>query len=364
MRLLMALGALALLTACDDAGSEAEAATEPTPPAVRLTVAQPRAALQGRTFVGRVEPLRTVELSFELSGQLIALNAQAGETLPKGAVVAELDPAGFELALRRAEARRDLAQREFDRASDLTARGAAPQAREDETVAELRLAEVEYDAARRDLALTTMTAPFDMLVTRRLIDAFSYVTPQNPILRVQDVSELRVAISVPEDLIRFAREPGAFEAQARLSALGGEVFPLTLREIVTEADDVAQTYRVSFALQAPPDAGVLPGMTATVGVAPLMQGAAALPVIPLSALDGDGPDGPRVWVYDPEDGAVRPRPVRVELPQGDLITVTEGLAVGETVVSAGLRRLADGRRVRPMADDLARAPGRQAGQDR
>jgi RND family efflux transporter MFP subunit len=357
MRLLMALGALALLTACDNPGAEAEAATEPTPPAVRLSVAQPRAALQSRTFVGRIEPLRTVELSFELSGQLIALNAQAGETLPRGAVLAELDPAGFELALRRAEARRDLAQREYDRASDLTARGAAPQSRADETVAELRLAEVEYDAARRDLALTRMTAPFDMLVTRRLIDAFSYVTPQNPILRVQDVSELRVAISIPEDLIRFAREPGNFEARARLSALGGEIFPLTLREIVTEADDVAQTYEVSFALETPQGAGVLPGMTATVSIAPRMQGAAALPVIPLSALDGDGPEGARVWVYDPDAGTVRSRTVRVELPQGDLVTVTEGLAVGETVVSAGLRRLDEGRSVRPMADDLAQNSG-------
>lgn len=350
MRLVLTLAAISLLAACDGAAPETAATGDDTPPIVRLSVAEPRAALQSRTFVGRVEALRTVELAFELSGQLIELNAAAGETLPKGALVAALDPTGFDLALRRAQARRDLAQQGFDRASDLAARGAAPQSRADETVAELRLAEVEYDAARRDLALARMTAPFDMLVTRRLIDAFSYVTPQTPILRVQDVSELRVAISVPEDLIRFAREPGNFDARARLSALGGEVFPLTLREIVTEADDVAQTYEISFALDGAEGAGVLPGMTATVSIAPRMQGAAALPVIPLSALDGDGPDGPRVWVFDRDSGTVAPRAVQIDLPQGETITVREGLAVGETVVSAGLRRLEQGRRVRPMAD--------------
>ncbi|TVQ55970.1 MAG: efflux RND transporter periplasmic adaptor subunit [Rhodobacteraceae bacterium] len=331
----------------------APATAEPPAATVRLHEVGAGAGAGARRFVGRVEPLRTVELSFEVSGQMVEIPVRSGEIVPQGGLIAAIDPEDFTLALREAEARRDLAQLEFDRARDLTSRGAAPQSRRDEAVAELRLAEVAYDVAARNIRLTRIAAPFDALVARRLVDAFSYVTPEAPVVRVQDVSEMRVAISAPEDLIPLVRDPGAFSAVARLAALPGEPIPLELREFVTEADPVAQTYEIVFALTGGRDPRVLPGMTATVEIRPKGLDAGRAPVIPATAVDADGEDGFRVWLFEPEAdgtgaGVVRPRTVRLGLAEGDGVPVLEGLAAGEVIVSAGVSRLREGMRVRPM----------------
>jgi RND family efflux transporter MFP subunit len=347
--LALALAAPLLLAGCfEDADAADAAAVSPDVPTVRLATVGEAASFDTRRFVGRVEARSTVDLAFQLTGEIVDLAVRQGEIVPQGGRIAGLDPTDYRLALDRAEANRDLAEAEFNRARDLVERGAAPEARLDQTRADLALAEVEIRSAERNIGLTTIEAPFDALITRRLTDAFAYVTPGTPVVRVQDVTEMRVVISVPEDLIWLAGQPETFTAGARLTALPELAFPLVLREFATEADAVARTYEVSFAIDAPRDPRVLPGMTATVE---LRANGAAAPAgfeLPVAAIDPNGSDGFQVWVFDPEAGTVAPRAVTLGLPDADRVPVLEGLEPGEQVVAAGVGRLVPGQRVRPL----------------
>lgn len=300
-----------------------------------------------RRFIGRIEALRTVDLSFQLTGQMTELTVGAGDVLHRGTLIAALDPADFDLTLREARARLELARLEYDRAADLAARGVAAEARKEEAIAALQLAEVAFDAAERNISLTRIEAPFTALVARRLIDSFTYVTPQNPVVRVHDVSELRVVISLPEDLIGTVRSPELFDAEARLAALPGETFDIELREFATEADPVAQTYEVSFAILGDRDLRILPGMTATV-VIRANGGVEHPPSIPLSAVDGNGAAGFQVWVFDDALGTVTPRPVTLGLPNGDSVRVLEGVARGDRIIASGVQFMRAGAPVRPF----------------
>lgn len=345
---LVALLLAALPAAAQTDAARPDAARTDAPPAtVRLFTVEPPNGAAVRRFVGRVEAKRTVDLSFQRPGLLVDLPVTTGDALPEGALLAALDTADFELALRRTEARLKLTRSELERSSDLADRGAGTQSRLDVAEAEAALAEVDHDDARRALELTRITAPFDALVARRLVDAFTYVTPQVPVVRVQDVSELRAVISVPESLVGVSRTPGAFRATARLAALPDETFALELREFITEADPVAQTYEVAFALPVPRDPRILPGMTATVEIRATLPGAGAGPLVPATAVDTR--DGFHVWVHDADTGTVQPQAVQLGLPQGDLFPVLEGLNGGETLVAAGVSRLQPGQRVRAMA---------------
>jgi RND family efflux transporter MFP subunit len=343
--LALALVAPLLLAACfDDA-----AASDPEPgvPTVRLVTAGAASAIDSRRFVGRIEPLSVVDLAFQLPGEIVDLPVVQGTVVPEGGTIAALDPAAYELALTRARASLALAEAEYARARDLVERGAAPEARLDQTVADRALAAVGVDSAERDLRLTRIAAPFDALITRRLVDVHSYVTGGTAVVRVQDVTEMRVTISVPEDLVWLARSPESFTAGARLAALPEVVLPLRLREFVTEPDRVAQTYEVSFAIDAPRDPRVLPGMTATVEIRANAAGGASAEV-PLGAVDPDGAEGFQVWVYDAATGTVEPRPVALGLPDETSVPVLDGLAEGERIVAAGVAQLVAGQRVRPL----------------
>ena len=332
-----------LLAGCDKGGA-AVAETE-APRTVRIVEVGEAAAIDRRGFVGRVEDLRTVDLAFQVEGELVALPPIEGETLEQGALLAALDPEDFALALERAEAELQLAGADYQRSRDLFARGAVPEARRDQDRAAFRLAEVARDRAARDLRLTRITAPFEALMARRLVDEHAYVTPDRPVLRVHDVTEMRVVISVPEDLVALVRSSGGFTAEARLTAAPDVAFPLTLREFAAEADGVAQSYDVSFAIDAPLDPRVLPGMTATVLVSINGKVAEGATEVPLAAIDTNGAEGFQVWVIDPESREVQPRPVTLGLPGDATATVLDGLEPGEAIVAAGVAQLSPGQRV-------------------
>jgi multidrug efflux pump subunit AcrA (membrane-fusion protein) len=59
------------------------------------------------------------------------------------------------------------------------------------------LAEIALRAARAALADATLTAPFDALVAARLIPPQSIVEPGQPLIRLHDMSEVRVEIDLP-----------------------------------------------------------------------------------------------------------------------------------------------------------------------
>jgi RND family efflux transporter MFP subunit len=324
--------------------SVAPVATAPVSLPVRTETVIETPALTARRFIGRLEPASTVDIAFQVAGQILEILPEEGQRVAAGSTIARLDPVDYQLGLSRAEAVLKLARSEEARVAELVARKVAPEAELDRARAELAQAEVAFDQARRALEQTTIEAPFDALVARRLAEPFANTSPAAPVLRLQDVSRLYVAVSLPEDLAQLARsQPEAFEAVARFPALPDLAVPVMLDRFVTEADPVAQTYLVKLALNAP-DPRLLPGMTATVEVRPRLASAAVS--VPVSAVDTASGASPRIWVVD-ADGTVQPREVELGLPQGDRVVVTRGLSPGEKVVTAGWGQLTAGAAVHP-----------------
>ncbi|MBA2778925.1 efflux RND transporter periplasmic adaptor subunit [Billgrantia kenyensis] len=325
---------------------------EPAVRVVKLQEVGEHTLIPSRRFVGRVEALRTVDLSFRVGGQLVEVPRRQGETIGQGQTVARLDSTDYELAVRRAEAEYQLARREMERARPLLDNNSISQSAFDEIRTHYELAEVQRDSARQDLSYTAIEAPFDALVTRRLVENHSNVQPNTAIVRVQDVTELRVRINVPETLVRHVVSPERFEVEAELLSAPGERFPLEYREHVTEADDVAQTYQVEFAIPDHEAVGAMPGMTAAVSVTLIDVIEHGALHIPAAALDTDNEGNFRVWVYRDEDQRVEPRQVLVGQLHGDTVPVLAGLQRGERIVAAGAHLLYEDARVRPMEATL------------
>lgn len=350
--LLATLGGLALATVpvhnlSLQGGHGVEAASPPDArqslPVLIVEVAD-APVMTSRRFVGQVEPTRTVDIAFQVSGQITEMLTEEGMRVAAGTAIARLDPEDYRLALERAKAVLALADAEYERVLELVDRSVAPAAQLDRAHAELRQAEVAVDQATRQLGQTVIHAPFEALLARRFSETWANVTPEVPVLRLQDVSELLVTVSLPEAMAMHARSaPEAFEAVARFPALPDMELPLKLVRFVTEADPVAQTYTVKLALQEGDDR-ILPGMTATVEIS--VPTAQAEFLVPVSSVDTTSDAEPRVWVVH-ENSTVSPRTVALGLPQVERIEVLEGLAPGERVVAAGWRKLTDGARVHP-----------------
>ncbi|MGM0633126.1 MAG: efflux RND transporter periplasmic adaptor subunit [Pseudomonadota bacterium] len=347
-RISMAILALVVLTACG--GETAEEAGQPTTVArtVKLETVGERPQAGTRRFVARIEPLNTVDLAFQTGGRIETMPAREGSVAEAGSLLAELETIDYRLALRQAEASLALARQQHERNQRLAPREAVSEAALQRSRAELERSTVAHEQARRNLSLTRLEAPFDALVSQRLVDPFTQVQAGNAVLRLQDISELRVSIGVPEDLMYTLDNTDRLQARLRLATWPDRSFEIHYREHSTQPDPVAQTYELLFALPRQEGINILPGMTGTVTVSVLEE--AALPGInvPVAALDMRQAPQMLVWVLDEEAGTVHPQDVETGTLGGDRVAIQSGLEPGDTIVTAGAHLLQEGMKVTPM----------------
>ncbi|MCH8541980.1 MAG: efflux RND transporter periplasmic adaptor subunit [Alcanivorax sp.] len=333
-----------MLSACGGPPDDDEAGVRP----VRVLVIGEDEGITSRRFVGRVDAVSTVDLSFQVGGRITELPVQQGAVVAAGNLIAALDPADYRLAVRESEVQLEQARRDLERNRTLLERGTVSPSAFDQAKTQHDLAEVALDNARRNLSYARITAPFDALITRRLVDRYTNVQPNTTVVRVQDVTELRVHINVPEHLVRISDETSLFDVTAHFSQHPDMHFPLTYREHETEPDAVTQTYQVSFGMPRPETFNVLPGMTVTVEIRTRDALEDAIVQVPVGALDMQADGSFRVWLYDDESGTVSPRDISVGQLGLDQAAVLSGLSPGDTVVTAGTVFLRDGMRVRPF----------------
>ena len=340
--------AVLALAACDDgASAEQEAAAEPEARPVRVLTVKPHAATEVRHFPGRVQAAQASEVSFQVSGKLADFPVREGSTVEQGEVIAALDPTDYRIAVREAEVQVDRLAKDLERKRILRADGHVAQAVLDEAQAQYDLAAARLDQARQNLAYTTLTAPYRALLASRLVDTFTNIQAGQPVALLQDVSTLDVRVNVPERLMAQVQHDDVARITATLSARPDRRFPLTLKEVATEPDAQTRTYPVTFTMTPPDDIAVLPGMSATVTAEVTEPGAGSIRV-PAGALVATADGSFQVWVVDPQDKTVQPRPVRPGTTAGNEVIILDGLSGGETIVSAGASFLAEGQRVRPQ----------------
>ncbi len=335
----------------------AAACSAPEPPAAepvraaRIEAALPAQSAAVRVFVGRVEPRLSVDLAFQVSGRIASFPVSEGEIIEEGALVAGLETQDFERALREARVQQQQARQNLERVTTLHERGIAADAALEDARTAYDLRAVALDNARQNLEYATMPAPFQGLVSRRLVDNFTTVAAGQPVVRLQDVSELRLAIQVPESILALVDETEPAEISARFPFLPDDSFALEFRELVTEPDRASQTYTALFALPNDIPANILPGMTANVRV--IIEPSADVAevggsIIPVTALSPAGQGGFVVWVFDPATSVVHSRQVSVGPVTGEMVRVEEGLSPGEQIVTAGVSALFEGMAVRPL----------------
>ena len=347
--LISLLAPLTLLAACSQP-VETEAPTARRVLVETVATSNPQSRFE---FVGRVEARISVDLAFQVGGQLAELPLAEGQRINAGDLVAQLDLEDFRRAEREARVQLQQARTDLERQQTLFERGIASQAALDSAQTQYDLRSVALETASRNLEYATLTAPFDGLVSRRLVDAFTVVSPGQPVARIQDVSELRLSIPVSEDMVATLSAEDLISVSAAFPFLPDQRFPLEFREMVAEPDNASQTYHAILALPDNLPANILPGMTATVFAEfDRDNGGASEILVPIRAITYTADGSPFVWVFV-EDHVER-RPVETNGVHGESVTILAGLAEGDQIVTAGVNALIDGMAVRAIEGDHAR----------
>jgi RND family efflux transporter MFP subunit len=159
-------------------------------------------------------------------------------------------------------------------------------------------------------------------------------------------------VNVPASVIARSQEAENRKAFVLLDAAPDTRIEATFKSASLLADSTSQTYAVTFTFDPPGNLVVLPGMHATLelGQAQRTTDSQSQRVsVPLSAILSDG-TARYVWIVDQDSMTVSKREVTISDGIGDSAVVTEGLALGETIATAGASYLAEGMQVRPWTD--------------
>ncbi len=287
-----------------------------------------------RQFFGQIAALETVEISFEVGGYLTEIEAQEGSRVSAGTPMAALDLAPFERAVERAELALAQAERAKMRAAELASRnvGSDVLAQDAETARDL--ADVALREAREALADAQIAAPFDGLIADRIATPFSTIQPGQPILRIHNMSEIRVEFDLPERVLSQIGDLSAIRFEGVL-ANSDTPIDLSFREFRAETGRVGQSYTVSLAADTEQSPFLLPGRTIVVSAS--VETAQDTIAVPATAI-ATRPDGSQVVVIVQEtenDGLIaRYQPVEVTSTNGTTFQV-RGLAPSSEIVRIG-----------------------------
>ncbi len=299
---------------------------------------------------GQVRAARRAELSFKVSGPLVALPVEEGQHVKKGDLIAQIQKRDFQTALEEARARALEAEKQFNRYKELYAKKQVSRADYDRYRAARDVARAKLEDAANALKDTTLRAPFAGVIAHRYVENFQKVQAKEPIVSLQDISRIEILVNVPElqmAALKKGKEQG--RVYATFESIAGKKFTLTMKEFSTQADPATQTYQVVFVMDQPKEASILPGMTAMV-TAETTKGVSGKKVILIPAIavmEGSGKQ-PFIWIFDEKTSTVHKQPVKVGRLQGsENIFIEEGLKGGESIVVAGLTQLEEGMKVRP-----------------
>lgn len=320
----LTLAAASLLVACGGA-PERRLAPSPEPPAVTVhAVTVTQLGASGQTVPGVVQARERASLVARLAAPVIALPYREGDTVAKGAVVARLDASALDARVRAAEADLRLAGADRDRYDTLVARQAATPREAEAARARADVAQQMLAAAKSELALTVVRAPFAGRVAARPVNLGDVVVAGQPVLEIEGAGGLEVRATVPAELL-VSLAPGTV-VSAEIDGRADPV-PATVRVVAPSGDPATHRFEVRAELPATP--GVAAGLFARLRVAPEPAATSAALAVPTTALFSRGG---LTGVFVVADGHARLRWVAAGAVHGELTEVRAGLRAGETVV--------------------------------
>jgi len=346
-RVLLVAGLALFLAAC---GQKEEPPVKEVVRPVKIMTIGSSGGGTGLTFPGEVRASKRVDLAFQVAGPLTQLPVEEGQQVKKGALIARILPRDFITNLEKAKAQALEAEQQYIRYKDLYIRKQVSRADFDRYRSARDVARAQQKAAQDALNDTYLKAPFSGVIAVRYVENFEEVQAKQPIVSLQDISQIEILINVPESVIATIKEGGHPEVVARFDTAPGQQFPLTLKEFSTQADPQTQTYQVVLLMPQPDTVHILPGMTAT--VVGTRKGAKDEPIIiPAIAVMEDAGGNAYIWIFNEKDETVQKRKVTVgQMTGSENINITEGLLSGEKVVTAGLTKLREGMKVRIWAE--------------
>ncbi len=309
--------------------------------------------------VGTVIAFNNVVVRSQITGPIINISFRQGQTVHKGDLLAEIDPAPYKAQLDQAIANRDRdqaqlqnAQANLKRYTPLEAKGYATsqlidtqKAQVAQLEAMVKSDEAAIESARVNLGYTRLTAPIDGVTGIRQIDQGNIIHPTdaNGLVSVTQIQPISLIFTLPETTITEIQQEMAQRPVTVLAYSQDDKTQLDQGRLLLIDNQIIQATG-TIRLRA-----TFPNARRLLWPGELVNARLLLRTVPngLRVAAGavqQGPNGSYVYVIGPDESA-QLRGVQVGQISDGQALITSGLNAGETVVVDGQYKLQPGTRV-------------------
>jgi multidrug efflux system membrane fusion protein len=345
--------------------------TATPPPPVRAATIQEKNVTGFERTLGTVVPVATVQITAQVTGQLMTAAFREGQIVHAGDLLFQIDPKPFAAALTQARAAlsRDQASAlsaEHDRArfTALAAQGAASAQQRDQAIAAANSDEATLQSdraavqvAQLNLGYATIRSPITGKTGPILIQPGNLITANNtasPLVTITQIEPIKVSVFLPQaDLPRIEAEMAARTMTMSVNPGAGPPLAAAIDFVGNQVDAKTGTVELR-ATFANTDHRLVPGQYVDAGAA-LADYSHAL-VVPRDAVN-IGPANRYVFVIDGSDRA-HLVPVTVVYDDGVNATIQGNVKAGQRVVVEGQLRVLPDHPVQVLSSPL---PGGRGG---
>ena len=203
--------------------------------------------------------------------------------------------------------------------------------------------------AQERLADRKLLAPFNGEIARRYVDAHSQLRAGQAVVKLQDLTHLRIEASIPAHLVATRDMHDVQRLSASFDFLPEQEFPLSVVEHHGESNPTAQTFVATFSMPSPNGVNIRPGMTATVKLQ-LHESDSNIYRLPLSAVRAENEKDFFVWRVNADTLQVESIAVELVAIHGKWATLRSTRLADQNIVSTGASLLHEGQRVRIMGE--------------
>ena len=302
--------------------------------------------------IGFIEPNQGVTLSTELAGTIDQIAFESGMAVKADQQLIGLDSSVEKANLRSSTARLPAARAKFERYQNLYQKNSISRDQLDDAEASYRSLEADIESLRATIARREVRAPFAGVVGLRNVFLGQYMEPGTEIVRLEDISVMRLRFTVPQtDISKISL--------GQTIKISVDAYPQTEFNGKISAIEPAVNYQsglIQVQADIPNNGGKLrSGMFARASIIlPTIKDQIVLPQNAITfTLYGQN-----VYVIKEKDGVKRATQVVVKVGErrGNDAHILSGLKAGDEVVLSGQVRLSNDTKVKVEQNDALAVP--------
>lgn len=232
--------------------ANADASTAPPPAAPTVAAAAPEDTIRG-VVKSRLEAV----ISSKITAKVISMPFREGQSFSKGALLVSFDCSTLRAQLNAANAATSAYRKTYETNAELDAFQAVGRNEVEVSKANMDRASAEARAIATQLSDCAIHAPFAGFVTEKTGHAHEVAASGQPLMRIQNGSDLEVQLIVPSGWLTWLKPGTDFDFRIDET---GETVKASVTRLGGSVDPVSKTLRIIAALQNAAQR-VLPGMS-------------------------------------------------------------------------------------------------------